>query len=357
MYERAEKLFALLIDTAAIVGGLWLFIRFLLPWTAPLLLAFVIAALLEVPVGALTRRGWPRGAAAGLLTLSVLGLIIWAASALSGRLVSLATSFASQVPALAQGLSSMTGRLLSRISQYSAGLPQATAEYLGTAVDAVIVYFNSLPAAVSRKALDIIAKTAQSSPDILLFTVTAGIGSYFLSSSFPTTLAFITAQLPQSLNEKLQYAKANLRGSFGGMIKAQLILSAMSFFQLICSFLLLGIDNAVGAAAITALIDALPVFGTGAVLLPWAAYCLLLGQVRTGTGLCVSWALVTLVRSCAQAKLLGDQIGLDPLVSLLSIYVGFKVWSVWGMLLFPLLAVTAKQLNDRGIVHLWKSLR
>ena len=104
----------------------------------------------------------------------------------------------------------------------------------------------------------------------------------------------------------------------------------------------------------TALVDALPVFGTGTVLLPWAAYCLLSGAAARGIGLLISWGVTNLVRSCAQAKLLGDQIGLDPLASLTAIYIGWRVKGVIGMLLFPLILVTLCQLNDRGVIRLWK---
>ena len=121
------------------------------------------------------------------------------------------------------------------------------------------------------------------------------------------------------------------------------------------AFLLLGVRGAAGLAAVTALVDALPVFGTGTVLLPWALAAALLGQSGLGLGLVITWLVVNLMRSCVQAKLLGDQIGLDPLASLLAIYVGWRAMGVWGMLLFPLLLVTLDQLNEKGLLRLWKS--
>ena len=155
--------------------------------------------------------------------------------------------------------------------------------------------------------------TAQASPDTLLFIVTTGIGTYFISAAFPKINAFILAQLPSGFRQRLEGLGADLRGSFGGFMRAQLILMAMTFIELLIAFLLLGVRGALGIAAVTALIDALPVFGTGVVLVPWAVFCLLLGSTGRAIGLIVCWALVNLVRSCTQAKLLGDQIGLDPI--------------------------------------------
>lgn len=356
MQQRLGRYLGVLLYGAGAVGAIWLCVRFLLPWAAPLLLAYAIAALLERPVRFLVRKGWRRTAAAGLLSLAMLGLIVWAAAALTWKGISAATDLARRAPELMAAVSDSLRALEDRAFAYAGTAPEGVSDYLRTAIEALGDEVYELPAVVSQWALDRLSQTAQSSPDTLLFAVTAGIGTYFLSSTFPRTNAFILAQLPDSFKQTLEGLGQNLRLSFGGYLRSQVILMVMTFFELLLAFLLLGVEGAVGIAAITALVDALPVFGTGVVLIPWAAGCLLLGSARRGVGLLACWALVNLVRSCAQAKLLGDQIGLDPLASLISIYVGWRVWRVWGMLLFPILLVTLQQLNDRGVVRLWKGI-
>ena len=96
-------------------------------------------------------------------------------------------------------------------------------------------------------------------------------------------------------------------------------------------------------ALVTALIDALPVLGTGTVLLPWAVWLLLTGNMPLGVGLVLTYAGVTITHQSIQAKLLGDQLGLHPLATLGAIWLGFRVWGVAGMIVFPLLAVCAQQ--------------
>jgi predicted PurR-regulated permease PerM len=166
--------------------------------------------------------------------------------------------------------------------------------------------------------------------------------------------AFLLAQLPESLRRRFEGLGADLKSGFGGLMRAQLLLMGICFLELLAAFLLLGVRSAPILALVTALVDALPVFGTGAVLLPWALYCLLLHETRRGLGLIVTWALAELTRNAAQAKLLGDQIGLDPLSSLLAVYVGWKLCGFWGLLLFPLLLVMLRRLNERGLLRLWK---
>lgn len=356
MQQRLGRYITVLLYAAGAVGAVWLTVSFLLPWAAPFLVAYAIAALLNVPVRALVRRGWRRRVAAGLLSAGVLALVIWAAVWLTMKGISAVTGLARRLPELMEAVSASLDALENRAYDYALSAPPGVSDYLATAIGAFGEAVNSIPGRVSRWALDALSRTAQTSPDTLLFTVTAGIGTYFICASYPATNAFILAQLPPAFRQRLEGLGQNLKSSFGGVIRAQLILMAMTFFELLLAFLLLEVKGAVGLAAVTALVDALPVFGTGIVLVPWALVCLLLGSARKGLGLLICWAVVNVVRSCTQAKLLGDQIGLDPIASLLAVYVGWRVWHIWGMLLFPILLVTLRQLNDRGVIRLWKSV-
>lgn len=354
MPQRAVKCFALLLYAAAAVGAIWLTVRFLLPWTAPFFVAFGVAALMEPLVRSLCRTGMKRGAAAGLVTLAALALLGFLLVRLASRGVSALNSFVQQSPELLNAVGDALSRLEERALAYAASM-ESGSDYLKTALDAMTEALYSIPAALSQWLLELLTRTAQSSPDAVLFIVTAGIGSFFVSASYPRVLAFLRAQLPDGFRRRMEGLGQDLKLSFGGWFRAQLILMVMTFFELLVAFLLLRVRGAGVLAGVTALIDALPIFGTGFVLVPWALVSLLLGNVSRGLGLLITWALVNLVRSCVQAKLLGDQIGLDPIASLLAMYVGWRVWRVWGAVLFPILFVTLQQLNDKGVIRLWKT--
>lgn len=356
MQQRMLNYLMALAWGAGAVGLVWLTARFLLPWAAPFLLAYAVAALLEIPLRFLLRHGWRRAPTAGLLTVAVLFLVGWGTARLSWRGITAVTDFAKQAPVLMASVGQGLERLQERIMVYISAAPADVAQYMMAALDSLGEALYGLPVLLSQWALDALTAIAQASPDILLFLVTAGIGTYFISASFPRTTAFILAQLPEGFRKRMEELSQDIKGSFGGFLRAQAILLLMTFFQLLLAFWLLEVKNPVMLAAVTAVIDALPVFGTGIVLVPWAVYSLILGSTRLGLGLLICWGLVNLVRSCAQAKLLGDQIGLNPLASLLAVYVGWRVWGVWGMLSFPILLVTLQQLNDRGVIRLWKRL-
>ncbi len=350
------QLLRLVLYIAAAFGGGFIFIRFLLPWAAPFILAFALAAMMEPLVRALQRCRWKRGAAAAVVTLSFLGVIVFLVVKLVAYLASFTSQSLEKIPIIMEKLGENIESLMGRLSNIMAASPPGIAEILNQNMESAAELLYTLPSLLTQWLPDFLAKAAQRGPDVLLFAVTAGIGTYFISASFPRTTAFIIAQIPPGIKQRFSGFGRDLKGSFGGFIRSQLILMAMTFVQLLIAFWVLGIKNCLLPALITAFVDALPVFGTGIILVPWALYGLLLGNSLQGFGLLVSWLVVSLVRNCAQAKLLGDQIGLEPLASLLAIYVGWQVWNIWGMLLFPLVLVTLQQLNDKGLIKLWNRI-
>ena len=343
MPERLAKYLWAALCWALVIAALWLALRFLLPWLAPFLVALGAAALMEPAVGALARHGWRRSVAAGLVTLAVLAAAVGAVYALASKGVDMLTDFARQVPELVASAEQTLARLEARMLEYIAAAPQGVSGYLESALDSLGESLYKLPAALSQWGLELVARTAQASPDTLLFAVTAGIGTYFASASYPQLTAFLAAQIPAGLRRRFSGVGGNLKGSFGGWLRAQLILMLMTFFELLIGFLLLRVRGAPVIAAVTALVDALPVFGTGTVLLPWAAVSLLRGSGGLALGLTVTYAAAAFARSALEPRLLGRQIGLPPLLTLLSLYAGYRLFGLAGMILLPLAVLLAKQ--------------
>ena len=356
MSEKLSHIFLAGLGLMLFAGFLFLAGRFVLPWTAPLLTAWVLAALLEPAVNFLLRHRWKRCAAAGLCTLAALGLLLWGLTTLLFWGLSAASELTKALPGVMEALSIRLEALERLAEAHIRSAPEPAAQLLERALSGLANSAAALPGQLSKSLVSLLSHMAQASPDTLLFLVTAALGTYFISASFPEVNAFLLAQLPEGVRRRISGLGEDLKGGFGGLLRAQLLLMCICFFELLAAFLLLGVRTAVVAAAATALVDALPVFGTGAVLLPWALYCLLLGRSSRGVGLIVAWGVTELVRNAAQAKLLGDQIGLDPLASLLSVYIGWRVGGVGGMLLMPLGTMVLIRLNERGVVRLWKNV-
>ncbi|MDE6881415.1 MAG: AI-2E family transporter, partial [Oscillospiraceae bacterium] len=115
-----------------------------------------------------------------------------------------------------------------------------------------------------------------------------------------------------------------------------------------------GLDYALLAAGFTALVDALPVLGTGTVLFPWALGCLLMGDPGQALALMVLYAVGLAVHTLLEPRLLAGQVDLPPITALLAMYLGFHLMGVGGMLLLPVLLLLLKQFQDAGVVRLWR---
>ena len=101
-------------------------------------------------------------------------------------------------------------------------------------------------------------------------------------------------------------------------------------------------------AVLTALVDAFPILGTGAVLVPWSLVSLAQGNVAQGIGIAGIYAVVAVTRSVLEPRLVGRQLGLDPLITLFALYAGYRLWGLAGMLLAPMAAAMAAQLLPRN---------
>ncbi|MCL2343914.1 MAG: sporulation integral membrane protein YtvI [Firmicutes bacterium] len=356
MYSRIQKLLVHLLVAALVIAGLWLTFRYLLPWLSPFLLAMGIAAASEPVVRRMSGKRFPRAGAAGLCTFLLLAALIAILTLGLGRALSELGNLAGALPDLLAKASDKLSAWQDKILAYIAKTPGNLSGFLQAALDTSVAQLTQLPGVISAALLNLARGFAMQLPAILLFVITGGIGAYFCSASFPEILGFLKRQLPKTWQTKARLVYGDLKRSLGSWAKAQLIMMGITFCELLLAFLLLRVPYSLLLAVVIALVDMLPVFGTGTILLPWAVIAALSGNNGLALGLFITEMVITLVRNTVQAKLLGDQLGLHPLVTLVALYVGFRVMGFWGMLLFPILAVLLKQMNDHKMIRLWKTV-
>lgn len=333
---------------------LWLGVRYLLRWLLPFLLALALAAAVE-PVIAWCRRrmGLKRGFTAAVVTIAVTGAILALAAVIVWQLIRQAAELLGQLPGLLAGLPGMTEDLRQRLEDFCAACPQGLRSWL----EEVPALLGTLAAGVAQRAsgacITAAAALAAALPGVFLFCGTTALAVFFTAGSYPRVMAFFRRQLGHRL-DRARGVKANLLSTLGKWCRAQAILLGVTFCELLAGFLLMGQRYALLLAAVTALVDALPVFGTGTVLLPWAAVCLLAGQAPRAVALAALYAVISAVRSLLEPNVMAAQAGLPPLASLAAMYAGFRALGVAGMILLPMALLFVKQLHDEGYVGLWK---
>ena len=333
------------ISLLAAFFAVWLAARFLLPLCFPFLLGALLAFAAEPMVGFLQKRRVPRCVCSGIgvsmafCFLAMLVLILCAFALRELRRV------AGVLPDLEDTAKSGIGLLQSWLLELASRAPQSVQPLLSENVTSFFSNGTSLLDKVIRYILGLAGSILSHIPDGALSLGTAVISSFLISARLPKIKSWLKKRLPGEKLKPAVDALKRMKNAVGGWLMAQLKLMGVTFTILTLGFVVLRIAYAPLWALAVSLVDALPVLGTGTVLVPWAVICFLQGEGAKAVGLLGVYAVVTLSRSMLEPKLVGRHLGLDPLVTLMALYAGYKLWGVGGMIFAPLLAVTIMQVT------------
>ncbi len=342
--------------TAALAAALlWVALKFLLPVLAPFILAFLTAAVCEPVVKYLSGRcNMRRGIASALCVLTVLLSLVGFVLLVLFRLFDEAVGLLNELPEMTSGLPALFEKIDRAARRFIVSFPQGVRDYLNDAIAATGEALLALPGSLSAAALGYLGSMAERAPGTVLALVTYAIGSFFISASYDKIISFLRRQIPERFQKRMADLRPELTEGLGQWLRAELTLMAITFAILTAAFALMGVEYGAVIALITAFIDALPVLGSGVVLIPWALVLLLGGDTGRALGLFMTYLVALLARSCLEPKLLGDRFGVEPAAALLAMYAGFKLAGVTGMVLFPIVLMLLGHLNRKGYIRLWK---
>lgn len=191
-------------------------------------------------------------------------------------------------------------------------------------------------------------------PSFFVKTLLAIIASFFISADYYEITYFVAKQLNtkqvQLLYDVEQYAKSALVK----YLKSYSLIMAITFCEVGTGLLILGVKRAYLIGFLIAVFDIMPVLGTGGILIPWGVISLITGNVLFGIGILVLYLIVTVVRNIIEPKIIGDQVGLPAVATLMSMFLGTKLMGVVGLFRFPVSLAILKQLNDAGKIKLFK---
>lgn len=323
---------------AVCILAAYLAVRFLLPLAMPFLLAAGLALAAE-PLVALLSRRVPRAVAAGIGVSATFAILTALALALCGLVIRELGILAEVLPELLAAARDGMESLELFLTDLAARSPDTIRPLLTARIGELFSGGSALLDRGTGWLLSLASRFLSGLPDSALGIGTAIIASFMISAKLPRW----RARLPE---EKLRPVLRTFRGlktAVFGWLKAQVKLSGVTWAVMSAGFLMLGIRHGPLWAGAVALVDAFPVLGTGAVLVPWSLVAFLQADTGRAFGLLGLYGAVTLVRSLLEPRLVGRQLGLDPLVTLAALYAGYRLFGLAGMILSPILAVTAAQ--------------
>ncbi len=318
----------------------WGVIRYGLPLAAPFLLGFLLARLAE-PVTSVIhcRLGLPRAAAAGIAVTLVLAAMVTVLLLLGGLCCRELAGLMRALPDYAQALEGRFAQLRDWALSLAGRAPGSLGTSLTALVSGLFTEGGMLLQQLGTAALSLAGGLAGRIPGGALMLGTAVISAYMISAQYPA----LRCRLGQSglLGPRWARVIARLGETLGLWFRAQLRLSGTTLAIVGAGLLLLRVEHWLLWAVVIALVDAIPMLGTGTVLIPMALIALLWGQQVRGIGLLGLYLTAMLTRSALEPRLVGRQLGMNPLATLMALYAGYQIWGVMGMILSPVLAVTA----------------
>ncbi len=345
MTDEALRRFLLRVGALAAACALFcVAARYLLAWLAPFLFAAAAAAAMEPAVCALqTRFRFRRGFSSLILTLFLLFLLGGLLSLLGAALTDEASALLSRANALLAAIPASANAMLGRLRRCADACPPWLYDRLEAALTRYAAEADSLFSALLARLLSLLGAAAAALPRLFLATATALLAVYYTSASLPALRVIAQSRLSNGGKRALRRFSGGMARSLSHWLRAELTLCAVTFFVILSGLLLLQEPYALLLSVFITLVDALPVFGTGTVLLPWAALELLIQDYPRALALLGLYLLALTLRNTLEPRLLSSQAGLPPIVSLAAMYLGFCLSGVGGMILLPFLLLFAAQ--------------
>lgn len=268
-----------------------------------------------------------------LIVILVIGLIVVGIYFAVSRIVLEVGDLIKNIPELYAQLESGLRQIGSAMSGIFEKLPVVIQDGWNTVVANLDQYMGNLVSRISEPTVMAAGNFAKSLPSYLISVIVAILSAYFFTIQREDVLKWMKQIAPPSVEKRMTLVMDNLRYAVGGYFKAQFKIMGVVFLILLVGFAVLGVRYFVLIAFLISFLDFLPFFGTGTAMIPWGIYKFLMGDYKMAILLIAIYAVTQLVRQLLQPKLVADSVGMNPLVTLLLLYIGYRIGSVLGMIL------------------------
>ena len=317
----------------------WLGVKYLLPLLFPFGFGLALALAAEPAVKAGSHYlKLPRWAAAGLGVTATLVLAAVLFGIIGAALVRELGVLAGKLPALEDTARQSINTLRNFIDDAITHAPESVQPAIERSVERLFSSPEVVVEQVSGHVPGLITGFLGKIPKGALTAGTGILSGFLISIRLPRLKKALMEHLPEKVRTNILPALKRTRSALFAWLKAQAKLMGITFAILLAGFLLLKIPYGILWAAVVAVVDAVPILGTGTILIPWALVCLLQGKQLLAIGLLVIYGCTFVTRTALEPRLIGRSLNLDPLLTLIFLYVGFRFWGFLGLVFTPILA-------------------
>lgn len=341
---------------AILFGLVFLVLKFCLPMVMPFVIAFVVAYLLKTPIRFLARRlGGSRKVFAILLVLlfySTIGVFI---SLLWIKIFSGVQELFMMMPVIYDvHIEPFLMEIFNNIEDSFLALDSGLISTLEEMLQNFVKSLGDIISGLSMSVIGTISGMASSLPGLFINLILTIIATFFIAADYDKLTGFVVRQLSSRNSRLLMQVKKYVSGTLFVCIRSYALIMFITFAELSIGLSILGVEYSVLIALGIAVFDILPVLGTGGIMIPWTILTAIGGNLPLAAGLLILYVVITIIRNILEPKIVGSQIGLHPVITLVSMYVGVQLFGVLGLFGFPIGLSLLKHMNDNGTINIFK---
>ncbi|WP_394522099.1 sporulation integral membrane protein YtvI [Lacrimispora sp. JR3] len=327
-------------------------VKYVFPLLMPFVIGLIIAMVFRKPIDLLSEKFKIKRTFVSILVLLIFySIVVLIISLIGVRFYQFISTLFNNLPSLYKG--TLQPALLSFTDNLSARFPSIK-DYLDNFINNIGQSIFTYISNISTKVVSTVTGLAGQVPSLLIKVIFTIVSSFFFTIDYYKLSKFILRQFGNERREIIIHLKDNVVGSLSKFIRAYALIISITFIELSIGFTIMGIPTPFLIGLIVAVIDILPILGTGAVLLPWSIIGFSMGDTRVGIGMLILYVFITVVRQILEPKIIGQQIGLHPIVTLILMFVGVQLMGILGLFMLPIIATILVKLNKEGSIHLFK---
>lgn len=320
---------------------IWFFMPFILGWLIALIASPVVHFFEE-------KLKVKRKAMTAVVIVAVLAVVVLLVYLLGAKLIKEGVNFVNELPNIWNSILAELNKVGANLQGVYNRMPADTQATIDDILVELGNYADGVMSRIELPSFEAVGNVAKQIPDIFLGVVMCLLSAYFFVADKGYMSAVAEKYLPASVRYHFNLIRRSFRNAVGGYFRAQFKIECWVYILLVIGLMILGVDYAFLVAFGIAILDFLPVFGTGTVMIPWALIELLSNNYRMMFGLLAIWLIAQLVRQVIQPKIVGDSIGMDAIPTLFLLYIGYRVAGVLGMILAVPIGIIVVNLYEEG---------
>lgn len=354
--NKRKRVIVNIIYWALIAALVYMVFKYLIGLIWPFFLAFIFSWILRPAIRLMTEKWRMRYNLSAVICLVLFFLIVGGiVTAITVKIISSASDAVATIPSLyTDTIEPALENGLEKVEELAQRVSPNIYSMVDDSFANIVSSISSAVAQFSVKAVTVISGWVTKLPSRLLSAVICVISTVFMTMDFPRMTAFVLRQIPDKTKRIITETMDSLKSVVVRFGKGYVIIMGITFAEILLGLLAVRQENAVLIAAAIAVFDIFPVVGAGMVLAPWAIITLMSGAYAKGAGLLALWIIVIVVRQIIEPKIVGRSVGLHPLVTLMSMFVGTKLFGGVGLFGLPITCAIVKSLNDGDIIHVLK---